>query len=60
VPQVALKPTENEKAGLIERRWWSATELRHCPDKLLPSNLPELLDDLLAGRLNDTPLMPVG
>ena len=60
MPQVALKPTENEKAGLIERRWWSAAELRHCPDKLLPSNLPELLDDLLAGRLNDTPLMPVG
>ena len=60
VPQVALKPTENEKAGLIERRWWSAAELRHCPDKLLPGNLPELLDDLLAGRLNDTPLMPVG
>ncbi|MFD9734634.1 NUDIX hydrolase [Umezawaea sp. NPDC059074] len=60
VPQVPLKPTENEKAGLIERRWWSAEELRHCQDKLLPGTLPDLLDDLLAGRLNDTPLLLVG
>lgn len=59
-PQVALKPTENEKAGLIERRWWSAAELRQCPDKLLPSTLPDLFDDLLAGRLLDTPLALVG
>ncbi|MGH3570020.1 MAG: NUDIX domain-containing protein [Pseudonocardia sp.] len=56
VPQVALRPSENEKAGLIERRWWSAAELRHCQDKLLPDNLAELLDALLAGRLGDTPL----
>jgi 8-oxo-dGTP pyrophosphatase MutT (NUDIX family) len=55
--QVPLKPTENEKAGLIERRWWPATELRTCPDKLLPSNLAELLDNLLNGRLGDRPLM---
>ncbi|MGQ0773323.1 MAG: hypothetical protein ACT4NY_02720 [Pseudonocardiales bacterium] len=56
VPQVALRPSENEKAGLIERRWWSAAELRHCQDKLLPDNLAELLDALLAGRPGDTPL----
>jgi hypothetical protein len=56
--QVPLKPTDNEKAGLIERRWWPRAELRHCPDKLLPANLPELLDDLL-GRLSDKPLMLV-
>ncbi|MGH3717292.1 MAG: hypothetical protein ACRDRI_00320 [Pseudonocardiaceae bacterium] len=55
-----LKPTENEKAGLIERRWWPAAELRHCPDKLLPATLADLLDDLLAGRLGDTPLTLVG
>ena len=55
-PQVALKPTENEKAGLIERRWWSADELRQCQDKLLPATLPALLDDLLADRLSRTPL----
>jgi 8-oxo-dGTP pyrophosphatase MutT (NUDIX family) len=59
-PQVPLKPTENERAGLIERRWWSAAELRHCPHPLLPNNLPDLLDDLLTGRLSDTPLNLVG
>ncbi|MCK2245430.1 NUDIX domain-containing protein [Crossiella sp. S99.2] len=56
VAQVALRPTENEKAGLIERRWWSAAELRRCPDKLVPAALPELFDDLLAGRLPDAPV----
>lgn len=55
-PQVALNPTENEKAGLIERRWWTADDLQHCPDKLLPATLPDLLDDLLAGRLSHAPL----
>ncbi|MGH3930103.1 MAG: NUDIX hydrolase [Pseudonocardiaceae bacterium] len=55
-PQLPLKPTENEKTGLIEHRWWSAIELRHCQDKLLPENLAELLDGLLTGRLSDTPL----
>lgn len=59
VPQMPLKPTENEKAGLIERRWWSADELRLCQDKLLPGNLPDLLDDVLEGRLADTPLVLV-
>lgn len=58
--QTPLKPTENEKAGLIERRWWSATELQRCPDKLLPSNLAELLDDLLDDRFSDKPRMLVG
>lgn len=60
VPQVALKPTENEKAGLIERRWWSAHELRQCRDKLLPAELPALLDDLLADRFSPTPRTLVG
>ena len=59
-PQAPLKPTENEKPGLIERRWWSATELRHCQDDLLPDNLAELLDDLLTGCLNGTPLTLIG
>jgi ADP-ribose pyrophosphatase YjhB (NUDIX family) len=60
VAQIPLKPTENEKAGLIERRWWLAAELQRCPDKLLPGNLAELLDNLLNGRLSDQPLMLVG
>ena len=58
--QVPLKPTENEKAGLIERRWWPAAELRRCQDKLLPSNLAELLDALLDDRLSDKPMVLVG
>jgi hypothetical protein len=58
--QVPLKPTENEKAGLIERRWWTAAELRLCQDKLLPHNLPEPLDHLLANQFSDKPLMLVG
>lgn len=58
-PQVPLKPTENEKSGLIERRWWSAGELHLCRDKLLPANLPDLLEDVLEGRLTNTPLMLV-
>lgn len=55
-PQAALKPTDNEKAGLIERRWWTATDLQHCSDKLLPAALPALLDALLAGHFGATPL----
>ncbi|MCP2163632.1 NUDIX hydrolase [Goodfellowiella coeruleoviolacea] len=55
-PRVPLRPTANEKAGLVERRWWSLDELRRCRDKLLPATLPALLDDLLAGRLGPTPL----
>ena len=55
-PQIALKPTENEKAGLIERRWWTAAERRKCREKLLPVELPHLFDDLLTGRLSHTTL----
>lgn len=55
-----VEPTENEKAGLIERRWWSARELPQCTDKLLPATLPNLLDDLLADRFSRTPLMVTG
>ncbi|WP_330274534.1 NUDIX domain-containing protein [Lentzea sp. NBC_00516] len=55
-PKVALNLTENEKAGLIERRWWSAAELHECTDELLPAQLPGLLDELLAGALSTTPL----
>jgi ADP-ribose pyrophosphatase YjhB (NUDIX family) len=55
-PQTSLRPSDNEKAGLIERRWWTATELALCEDKLLPAELPTLLADLLADRLSTTPL----
>jgi 8-oxo-dGTP pyrophosphatase MutT (NUDIX family) len=60
VPQFPLQPSENERAGLIERRWWSAAELRWCRDKLLPANLPNLFDDLLADRMTRTLLTLIG
>ncbi|WP_410610999.1 NUDIX hydrolase [Amycolatopsis sp. lyj-109] len=46
-PQVAIRHTANERAGLIERRWWSAIDLADCRDKLLPAQLPDLLQALL-------------
>jgi hypothetical protein len=45
------KPDHHEKAGLLGHRWWSESELAACTDKLLPSNLPALLADVLAGEL---------
>jgi 8-oxo-dGTP pyrophosphatase MutT (NUDIX family) len=59
-PQVALQPTANERAGLIERRWWSRHELHQCTDKLLPAELPSLIDDLLADRFSRAPLVLTG
>lgn len=51
-PSPILRPrhTPNEKAGLIGHRWFSHLELAGCPDRLLPSTLPTLLADILAGR----------
>jgi 8-oxo-dGTP pyrophosphatase MutT (NUDIX family) len=55
--RVPLKPTANERAGLIERRWWALGDLRLCADKLLPANLPALLDDLLNDMFAEDPLV---
>ncbi|MDQ7802656.1 NUDIX domain-containing protein [Amycolatopsis sp. A133] len=55
-PQVALHHTANERAGLIERRWWSAAAISTCRDKLLPVELPDLLQALLDDRFPLTPL----
>jgi len=54
---VALKPTDNEKLGLIERAWLTSVELHTCTDKLLPAALPALLDALLAGDLPSQPIL---
>lgn len=48
-PALRTKHSANEKAGLIEHRWWSHPELAACRDKLLPPNLPALLADILNG-----------
>ena len=55
-PQAPLQPTQNERAGLIERRWWHPTELQRCTDKLLPSDMPTLVNQLVNGRFPLTPL----
>jgi 8-oxo-dGTP pyrophosphatase MutT (NUDIX family) len=55
-PQVALRHTASERAGLIEHRWWSAAALATCHDKLLPAELPDLLHALLDYRFPPTPL----
>ncbi|MFJ5984351.1 NUDIX hydrolase [Lentzea sp. NPDC092896] len=55
-PQAAPRPTETERAGLIEQRWWTAAELHGCTDKVLPARLACLLDDVFAGALTAAPL----
>lgn len=56
-PTLHPKHTANEKAGLIEHRWWAQAELAACGDKLLPPNLPTLLADLLDGALRQPVLL---
>jgi hypothetical protein len=55
-PRTAIRHTANERAGLIERRWWSAIDLADCRDKLLPAQLPDLLQALLNDHFPTTPL----
>jgi 8-oxo-dGTP pyrophosphatase MutT (NUDIX family) len=55
-PTLRPEHTANEKAGLIEHRWWAHPELTTCRDKLLPPNLPALLADVLDGTL-DKPIL---
>lgn len=45
---LAPTPTANEAASVIERRWWTPAELTRCRDKLLPAQLPHLVQRLLA------------
>lgn len=60
VPTAATTFTENEKAGLIERHWFTATALHQCRDKLLPAELPTLFDAIVAGDLPEHPLHLTG
>lgn len=54
---VATRPTENEKLGLLDRVWFSVTELHACPDKLLPASLPTLLEAILTGNVPKEPIV---
>ncbi len=56
VPTTVTRPTDNEKLGLIERRWRTADDLDTCRDKLLPASLPVLLRHILDGHLPAEPL----
>ncbi len=51
VPTVHTTPTDNERVGLLGRRWWTHADLLDCRDKLLPPTLPALLGDILAGQI---------
>jgi 8-oxo-dGTP pyrophosphatase MutT (NUDIX family) len=56
-PTLRPKHTANEKAGLIEYRWWTHPELAACRNKLLPPNLPALFADVLNGALRQPVLL---
>lgn len=50
-PTMHTTPTDNERVGLLGRRWWSHADLLDSRDKLLPPALPALLSGILAGQL---------
>lgn len=56
VATVARRPTEDERLGVIEQAWFTADELRACPDRLVPPELPALLADIVAGNLPPEPI----
>ena len=41
--------TEHERRHMAVHRWWPVTELSEAADGIVPADLPELLDRLLAG-----------
>ncbi|UUV32263.1 NUDIX domain-containing protein [Amycolatopsis roodepoortensis] len=55
-PTAGPTPTENERASVLERRWWTIAELEATTDKLLPASLPALVERLFTGRF---PVKPV-
>jgi 8-oxo-dGTP pyrophosphatase MutT (NUDIX family) len=55
-PSTITRPTDNEKLGLIERRWRTTDDLDTSPDKLLPASLPTVLRDVINGHLPTKPL----
>lgn len=50
-PEIAPMHSANERAGLVEWRWWTAAELATTGEKLLPAELPDLLPAVLAGSV---------
>jgi 8-oxo-dGTP pyrophosphatase MutT (NUDIX family) len=58
-PTLRTQHTANEKAGLIEHRWWTQPELAACRDRLLPPNLATLFAEVLGGKLHQPVLLHV-
>ena len=56
-PSTTTRPTDNEKLGLIERRWLTADDVEACPDKLLPASLPNILRDVICGHVPTEPVL---
>lgn len=53
-PPAALEALE--ALAFSESRWWSVDEVTASTEPFLPPRLPELIGDLVAGRLPDPPL----
>ncbi len=51
LPAVTPKHSANERAGMVEWRWWTAAELATTTDKLLPAELPDLVPAVLSGSV---------
>ena len=56
-PTVTTRPTDNEKLGVIERRWRSVDDIGACRDKLLPASLPRLLRSVIGGCVPTEPVL---
>jgi len=41
----------------VDRRWWSASEMRASPDTFWPLGLADLLDPLTCGEIPGTPVL---
>jgi 8-oxo-dGTP pyrophosphatase MutT (NUDIX family) len=50
----------HEHALTDDMRWWTLADLRRTDETLYPPGLPDLLAEVLAGRLPDAPLVITG
>lgn len=50
---------EVEQRALIDHRWWSIEELRATDETIYPSQLPDLVEALLDGSLEDPVEFPL-
>ncbi|MBK9739671.1 MAG: NUDIX domain-containing protein [Actinobacteria bacterium] len=48
--------TDDERHDMLESRWWSVDRMRSTTDRLVPADLPDLLEALLRDGPPATPL----